>query len=85
MENKYKAIEYIDNQIIKVIKDEMEKIGEDYKMIILPDNPTPLSLRTHTSEPVPFLIYQSNNELNNPSGIYDEFGAKDRALFSGRI
>ena len=81
VENKYKSIEYIDNQIVKAIKDEMEKIGEDYKMIILPDHPTPLALRTHTSEPVPFLIYQSNNELNNPSGIYDEFGAKDTGLY----
>ena len=81
VENKYKAIEYIDNQVVKVIKDEMERIGEDYKMIILPDHPTPLALRTHTSDPVPFLIYQSNHELNNPSGCYDEFGAKETGLY----
>ena len=79
--NKYKAIEFIDNQIVKVIKDEMERIGEDYKMIILPDHPTPLALRTHTSEPVPFLIYQSNDEKDNPSGNYDEFLAKDTDLY----
>lgn len=81
IENKYKAIEFIDNQIVKVIKDEMERIGEDYKMIILPDHPTPLALRTHTSEPVPFLIYQSNDEKDNPSGNYDEFLAKDTDLY----
>jgi 2,3-bisphosphoglycerate-independent phosphoglycerate mutase len=81
IENKYKAIEYIDNQIVKVIKEEMERIGEDYKMLILPDHPTPLALRTHTSEPVPFLIYQSNDEKDNPNGVYDEFGAKDTGLY----
>ncbi|MBZ9686667.1 cofactor-independent phosphoglycerate mutase [Clostridium estertheticum] len=81
IENKYKAIEYIDNQIVKVISDEMERIGEDYKMIILPDHPTPLALRTHTSDPVPFLIYQSNDEKDNPNGCYDEFAAKDTGLY----
>lgn len=81
IENKYKAIEFIDNQIVKVIKDEMERIGEDYKMIILPDHPTPLALRTHTSEPVPFLIYQSNDEKDNHNGVYDEFLTKDTDLY----
>jgi len=81
IENKYKAIELIDNQIVKVIKDEMERIGEDYRMIILPDHPTPLSLRTHTSEPVPFLIYQSNNEKDNLNGAYNEFTAKETGLY----
>jgi len=79
--NKYKAIEYIDNQIVKVIKEEMERIGEDYKMMILPDHPTPLALRTHTSDPVPFLIYQSNDKVDNPSGCYDEFAAKETDLY----
>lgn len=81
VENKIKAIEYIDNQIVKVIKDEMERIGEDYRMIILPDHPTPLALRTHTSEPVPFLIYQSNNEKQNLNTTYDEFSAKESGLY----
>ncbi|MCB2292772.1 cofactor-independent phosphoglycerate mutase [Clostridium algoriphilum] len=81
VENKYKAIELIDDQIIKVIKDEMERIGEDYRMIILPDHPTPLSLRTHTSEPVPFLIYQSNSEKDNLKGAYNEITAKEAGLY----
>ncbi len=81
IENKYKAIELIDDQIIKVIKDEMKRIGEDYRMIILPDHPTPLSLRTHTSEPVPFLIYQSNNEKENLNSAYNEITAKETGLY----
>ena len=81
IENKYKAIEYIDNQIVKVIKDEMDRIGEDYKMIILPDHPTPLVLRTHTGDPVPFLIYQSNKEKDNLNCSYNEFTAKETGLY----
>jgi len=81
IENKYKAIELIDNQIVKVIKDEMQRIGEDYRMIILPDHPTPLALRTHTSEPVPFLIYQSNDEKDNLNGLYNEFTSKETGLY----
>ena len=81
IENKYKAIELIDNQIVKVIKDEMDRIGEDYRMIILPDHPTPLSLRTHTSEPVPFLIYQSNDEKHNVCERYNEFTASETGLY----
>jgi len=81
IENKYKAIALIDDQIIKVIKDEMKRIGEDYRMIILPDHPTPLSLRTHTSEPVPFLIYQSNNEKENLNSAYNEITAKETGLY----
>ena len=50
----------------------MDRIGEVYRMIILPDHATPLVLRTHTSEPVPFLIYQSNREYDNPTQTYDE-------------
>jgi len=81
IENKVKAIELIDNQIVRVLKEELEKSGEDFKMMILPDHPTPLSLRTHTREPVPFVIYQSNNEADNASQVYDEPGAKATGLY----
>ena len=81
IENKFKAIEYIDNRVVKVIKDEMERMGEDYKMMILPDHPTPLALRTHTAEPVPFLIYQSSSEKESKNVTYDEFSAKETGLY----
>lgn len=73
-DNKVKSIELIDNKIAGLIKEEMDKLGEDYKVMILPDHPTPLILRTHTSDPVPFLIYDSRNEKNN-SFSFDEDGA----------
>lgn len=81
--NKVKSIELIDDQIIRFMKEELDKSGEDYKMLILPDHPTPLSLRTHTSEPVPFLIYQNKAEVSDTSLTYDEFSAKSTGLYIG--
>jgi len=80
MENKIKSIEFIDQQVVKVIKDELDNMKEDYSIMILPDHPTPLKLRTHTSEPVPFLIYRSNKQQNNSYSSYDELTAKQTGL-----
>lgn len=81
MENKIKAIELIDRKVVKVVKEGLDRLGEDYKIMILPDHPTPLALRTHTSDPVPFLIYEKNNEKKLPSQKYDELSAKETELF----
>ena len=63
--NKVKAIEIIDEKVVKVIKDSLDGMGVNYKIMILPDHPTPVSKMTHTSEPVPFLIYESSNEIKS--------------------
>ena len=60
--HKIQAIENIDSKVIKLIKEEMDNSGEDYRMLILPDHPTPIRLRTHTAEPVPYLIYDSRRQ-----------------------
>ena len=60
--HKIQAIENIDSQVIKLIKEEMDNSGKDYRMLILPDHPTPIRLRTHTAEPVPYLIYDSRRQ-----------------------
>jgi 2,3-bisphosphoglycerate-independent phosphoglycerate mutase len=79
--NKVKAIEIIDEKVIKVIKDSMDDIKDDYKVLILPDHPTPISKMTHTAEPVPFLIYQSNTKVYNDLQTFDEFCAQNTGLF----
>lgn len=81
IENKYKAIELIDKNIVCYIKDELKKKGENYRMMILPDHPTPLKLRTHTSDPVPFLIYQNNNEKIKELQTYDEICAEGTGIY----
>ena len=61
-ENKVKAIELIDKRILAPVYEHLKSSGESFKIMILPDHPTPLRLRTHTSTPVPFMIYSSENE-----------------------
>lgn len=76
--NKVKAIELLDSQIVRPI---LEGIGKfDYRVLVLPDHPTPLSLRTHTSESVPFIIYDSTNEIQSQANSYDEFEAKKSGI-----
>lgn len=91
--NKVKAIEIIDEKVVKVVKDSLDEMGVNYKILILPDHPTPVSKMTHTSEPVPFLIYESSPEIkslpepenNSPySQTYDEFSAQKTGLFIDR-
>lgn len=72
VENKVKSIEYIDERIIKPIKEALDKTGESYKIMILPDHPTPLRLRTHTGDPVPYMIYTSGSELVDEKNTYTE-------------
>lgn len=60
--NKIKAIEALDKRVIKVVTDEMDKTNEPYRMLIMPDHPTPIALRTHTSSPVPYLLYDSTKK-----------------------
>ncbi len=75
VERKVKAIEYLDQRVIKVVAEELDKQGVDYRMIILPDHPTPISVRTHTSSPVPYLLYDNTDKLNN-TWNYNEKEAK---------
>ena len=64
VENKIKAIEYLDKRVVKVVYDKMKKSGVDFRLAILPDHPTPIACRTHTSTPVPYMIYDSTMELD---------------------
>ena len=62
MESKVQAIEYLDSRVVAPIKAAMDASGEDYRLLVLPDHPTPIRARTHTSEPVPFVIYDSRRQ-----------------------
>mgnify|MGYP003314426503 CR=1 FL=1 len=61
-ERKVKAIENIDTRIIGPLAEALEKEGIDFRMMILPDHPTPVRLRTHTSDGIPFMIYDSTKD-----------------------
>ncbi len=81
IDNKVKSIELIDKEILKTIVEELDDIGEDYKLMLLPDHPTPLILRTHTSDPVPFLIYESTKKEVENNATYDEEYASNTGLY----
>jgi len=59
---KVKSIEYLDSRIVAPVRRAMEAAGEDYRMLILPDHPNLLRLRTHVGDPVPYVLYDSTKE-----------------------
>lgn len=71
MRDKITAIEKVDQKVLGVILDGLEKAGEDYRILLLPDHPTPIEARTHTGDPVPYLLYDSTKEIEGPV-VYNE-------------
>lgn len=71
LEHKIKAIENLDERIIKPIVEGLKDAGEAFRMLVLPDHPTPIYLRTHTSDAVPYMLYDSANEQVY-NGCYNE-------------
>ena len=59
MREKVLSIEYLDSRIIAPVKEAMDASGEDYRMYIVPDHATPMELRTHNTDPVPYILYDS--------------------------
>ena len=80
MEEKVKSIEYLDSRIIAPVKQAMEEAGEDYRMLILPDHPNLLRLRTHVGDPVPYVLYDSTRERKSLNR-YGETEAKATGIF----
>lgn len=80
LERKIKAIEYLDDRIIAPIFERLSEADEDFKMLILPDHPTPIRVRTHTGDPVPYMIYDSTN-LKESILTYSEKNAKETGRF----
>lgn len=70
-ERKVQAIENLDKRIIKRVVEKMENFGGDFRMLVLPDHPTPVSIRTHIGDPVPYMLYDSTNKLSK-SWNYNE-------------
>ncbi len=68
---KVQAIENIDRRVLEPLLRQMDASGEPYRLLLLPDHPTPVRLRTHVAEPVPYLLYDSTTPRRSP-GIYSE-------------
>ena len=65
VERKVQAIENLDARIIRPIVEGLRAKGEDFRMVVLPDHPTPICIRTHSSDSVPYLLYDSTREQAN--------------------
>ncbi len=74
-QNKVKAIEDIDRRILAPLLERLNEMG-DYTILILPDHPTPLTIRTHTADPVPYLLYRSNAETDSGVARFTETEAR---------
>jgi len=78
--HKIQAIESIDKDVVAVIKKELDEAGEEYRILVLPDHPTPIRIRTHTADPVPFVLYDSTKECRRIAR-FSEKGASATGLF----
>ena len=80
VERKVQAIEYLDEKVIKPVVDALNEKGEEFRMLVLPDHPTPICVRTHTSDSVPYMLYDSTNPLDK-AWNYNEEEAKESGNF----
>lgn len=76
IEKKIRAIENLDERVIRLVKEGMDASGEEYRLLVLPDHPTPIRVRTHTADPVPYLLYDSRKAQKN-TWKYCERDAKE--------
>ena len=84
VEKKVQSIQYLDTEVIGPAVEQLTASGEDFRLLVLPDHPTPIRVRTHTSDSVPYMLYDStapkqhtwdyNEEAGKASGIFVEQG-----------
>lgn len=82
VEGKVRAIELIDEKVLGPILEGMA--GKDFNLLIMPDHPTPLSTRTHSRDPVPYLLYKSGQPYPSKASSYDEASARESGNFVER-
>ena len=63
VKEKIQAIENIDRYVVGTLVEMLKKAGESYRILVLPDHPTPIRVRTHTSSPIPYMLYDSTKKL----------------------
>ena len=79
-EKKVQAIQYIDENVVKHVVEELQSKGIDFRILVLPDHPTPVRIRTHASDPVPYMLYDSTKKRTE-SWNYNEREAKESGIY----
>ncbi len=77
VEKKIQSIENLDGRVIRLVKEAMDRSGEAYRLLVLPDHPTPIRCRTHTADPVPYLLYDSRRTGGGRGWTYNEREARE--------
>lgn len=83
VEHKIRSIEYLDSRIVGPVMQAMDASGEDYSLLILPDHPTPIRCRTHTSDPVPYILFDST-EKKQTGACYSEEAAAATGIYESK-
>lgn len=78
--HKVYSIEQIDEKVVKRLAEGLKAANEDFRILLCPDHPTPIAVRTHVSDPVPYLLYDSRKAVDG-SDSYDEESAKNTGVF----
>jgi 2,3-bisphosphoglycerate-independent phosphoglycerate mutase len=85
LENKIRSIEIIDQKVLdpvlRFLTLHKEQTGEDYRILVMPDHPTPIPLRTHTHDPVPFVIFSSDGQFHAPVSTYSEKACLESGIY----
>lgn len=79
--HKVYSIEQIDEKVAAPLVRGLKEAGEPFKMLICPDHPTPIAVRTHVADPIPYLLYSSEEERSNGAESYDEDAAAKTGMF----
>ncbi len=80
MEAKIRAIEQIDQHVLGLILNEMDDF-DDLRLLIMPDHPTPIAIKTHSADPVPFLLYDKNHPRTSSARAFSEITAGEGVYF----
>lgn len=81
LEGKIQAIERIDQDIVGPLLNGLEAAGEDYSILVMPDHPTPISIKTHISDPIPYLLYCSTDVTDSGIDTYTEKTGKSTGVY----
>lgn len=79
--HKIYSIEQISEVVVKYVKEKLNEHNEPFRMLICPDHPTPVAIRTHISDPIPYMIYDSENKILTCAEKYDEDNGKKTGIF----
>ena len=80
IERKIQAIENLDQRVIRRVKEGLDAAGLEYRMLVMPDHPTPICVRTHTASPVPYLLYDSTRPQKR-DWLYSEEEARRSGIY----